>query len=99
MHDAIDPGLEERYWSTHFSSRPYVRPGTAYEAYRTAYRYGWESRGRYGELNWEGVEPRLREEWPSFRGDSTLDWDEASRAARDAWDRISPAADYRAENR
>src|SRR6188768_4080622 len=41
---AIDPDVEDAYWSDNYSSRPYVKPGAPYSDYRDAYRYGWESR-------------------------------------------------------
>jgi hypothetical protein len=91
-----DPTVEDTYWREHYASRPYVKPGTEYEAYQPAYRFGWESRGRYGELNWEKAEPRLREDWR--RAESPLDWEKASPAVRDAWDRLRDDADYSKEN-
>jgi hypothetical protein len=97
--EGINPSVEEAYWRENYAARPYVREGTSYEVYKPAYRFGWETRGRYGELNWAKAEPRLRSEWKEARGDSRLSWDEARSAARDAWDRIRPDADYSAENR
>jgi hypothetical protein len=75
-----------------------VKPGTQYEAYQPAYRFGWEGRGRYGELNWEKAEPRLREDWRRAGGESRLGWEKASPAVRDAWNRLRDDADYRKEN-
>jgi uncharacterized protein (TIGR02284 family) len=37
---------------------------------------------------WTSVEPRLASEWESTRGNSTLNWNDASPAARAAWDRV-----------
>ena len=95
-----NPTVEDAYWREHYVSRPYVTPGTQYEAYRPAYRFGWEGRGRYGELNWEAAEPRMREAWNQAgdQSESRLDWEKAGPAVRDAWDRLGADADYRNEN-
>jgi len=97
--EGLNPSVEDAYWRENYNTRPYVKIGSSYETYRPAYQRGWEARGRYGELNWEKVEPRLREEWATTRGDCLLSWEDASPAARDAFRRLKPEADYRAENR
>jgi hypothetical protein len=95
----LDPAVEDAYWRENYASRPYVTPGGPYETYRAAYRHGWEATGLYGELNWDDVEPRLREDWAESRGTSHMEWDDARQAARDAFSRLRPDADYRNENR
>src|SRR5439155_17329763 len=45
--EAVNPTVEDTYWRENYSKRPYVTAGTAYDTYRPAYRYGWESYGRY----------------------------------------------------
>ena len=96
LAEAANPTVEDAYWREHYASRPYVKPGTQYEAYAPAYRFGWEGPGRYGELNWETAEPRLREDWHRAGGGSELDWEKASPAVKDAWARLHD--DYRKEN-
>ena len=98
LAEGANPTVEDSYWREHYTTRPYVKTGTPYDAYRPAYQFGWESRGRYGELNWATAEPRLRQDWNRSGGGSRLGWDEASPAVRDAWDRIREDADYRREN-
>lgn len=98
LAEVANPTVEEAYWRESHASRPYVTPGTGYEAYEPAYRLGWESRGRYGELNWESVEPRLREDWNRTGSGKRLDWEKASPAVRDAWNRLRADADYSKEN-
>jgi hypothetical protein len=97
--EAVNPSVEDAYWRENYQTRPYVKEGSPYETYRAAYAAGWEARGRYGELDWEGVEPRLREDWTRSRASSSLTWEEASPAARDAFSRLDPKEDYRVENR
>jgi hypothetical protein len=98
LAEGTNPTVEDAYWREHYASRPYVKAGASYQVYEPAYRFGWEGRGRYGELNWEGAEPRLRADWHRAGGASALDWQEASHAVKDAWDRLRPDADYRKEN-
>jgi hypothetical protein len=98
LAEVANPTVEDTYWRENYASRPYVKPGTRYETYQAAYRVGWEGPGRYGELNWEKAEPRLREDWHRAGSESRLDWDKASLAARDAWSRLRDDADYRKEN-
>jgi len=95
----LDPASEDSYWRDNYARRPYVPAGAAYDTLQPAYRFGWEARGRYGELNWEAAEPQLRRDWDDDHGDSSLDWEQARGAARDAWDRIGPDVDYSRENR
>jgi hypothetical protein len=98
LAEGANPTVEDAFWREHYGSRPYVQPGTQYEAYQPAYRFGWEGRGRYGELNWEKAEPRLREDWRRAGGETRLQWERASPAVKDAWDRIRDDADYSKEN-
>src|SRR5215210_7591519 len=45
--EAIDPTTEDAYWRENYRNRPYVQPGTTYDEYAPAYRYGWEARTRH----------------------------------------------------
>jgi hypothetical protein len=93
----VDPSVEDAYWREHFATRPYVKAGERYESFQPAYRRGWEARGRFGE--WEFAEAELRREWQEHHARSGLAWEVAGKAVRDAWDRLSPGADYSRENR
>ncbi len=87
----IDPKQEDDYWRNNYSSRPYAQNAN-YDDYGPAYRYGWETRGRYpvGQ-QFDEVEPHLRQDWDRSKGSSKLSWDNAKQASRDAWDRIERA--------
>ncbi len=87
---AINPAAEDVYWSQNYSTRPYVRQGSAYSDYQDAYRFGWESAGA-GYDNFDTAEPDLREKWNSARGNSRLDWQDAREAVRDSWHRVERA--------
>ena len=87
--EAIDPTAEEAYWQENYASRPYVQQGSSYEEYRPAYRYGWECRSQSSGERFDDVEAKLARDWEHRRADSSLSWENAKHAVRDAWDRIS----------
>jgi hypothetical protein len=88
--EGINPTREHDYWRSHYSSRPYAGPAASYEEFAPAYQYGWESRSRYPDQNFDQVEPDLSNDWFESRGASELDWERAKPAVRDAWNRVSP---------
>jgi hypothetical protein len=88
--EGLDPSVEDAYWGRAFASRPYVKEGESYDAYRDAYRYGWESRNRLAGAEWATAEDELSRGWSAGRGESTLDWEKAKSATKDAWDRMLP---------
>ena len=90
---AADPAVEDAYWRDNYSSRPYVAGGSSYDEYSPAYRYGVESYSRYPDRSFDDVEPELGRGWASARGRSSLEWERAKDASRDAWHRVSNAAE------
>ncbi len=86
--ESINPSVEDQYWRDNYSARPYVAPGSSYDEYAPAYRYGWESRANYGDKTFDEVNDRLSSDWQRARGQSRLTWEQARSATRDAWDRI-----------
>ena len=56
--------------------------------YRPAYRYGVNAYDRFGGRSFNEVEPQLSRDWDKYRGLSTLDWEKARPAARDAYERV-----------
>lgn len=86
--NAVDPVAEDTYWRENYSTRPYSS-GVSYEDYRPAYGYGVEAYSRNPERSFNDLEPELRRDWDSKRGDSRLDWERAKPATRDAWHRLS----------
>ena len=87
--EAIDPTAEDAYWRDNYSSRPYVGSDASYDDYGPAYAYGVNSYSTYAGRDWDDVEPELSGRWNTMRGQSSLDWDRAKHATRDAWDRVS----------
>lgn len=86
--EQINPTIESEYWRKNYTTRPYVTAGASHEDYGPAYKYGWESRGRYREKKFEEVENELARNWERAKGKSRLSWQQAKAASRDAWDRI-----------
>lgn len=48
---------------------------------------------RYPGRSFDEFEPELGRDWASKRGSSTLEWDGAKHATRDAWQRVSDTAE------
>jgi len=87
--EAVNPTVEDAYWRDNYSKRPYVTAGSTYDTYQPAYRYGWESYGRYKGKKFDDVEPELSRSWDSNK--NKLSWDRAREATRDAWHRVEKA--------
>jgi hypothetical protein len=85
----IDPTAEEAYWRENYSSRPYVTRGANFNEYRPAYRYGVDAYARREGRTFEQSEPELMREWDSAKGISSLTWEGAKLATRDAWQHVS----------
>ena len=88
---------EERYWRESFRSRPYVTADRGFDYYAPAYRYGFESAGRYGGRAWSDVEPELERGWTEYRRESKSTWQDIKDAVRDAWDRVTGASERAAK--
>jgi hypothetical protein len=86
--EMIDPTAEDAYWREGYSKSPYVQKGESYETYRPAYRTGYEGYSRYRGKKYEEVESDLQRDYENSRGKSTLSWDKAKSATRDAWQRV-----------
>jgi hypothetical protein len=84
-----DPAVEDAYWRDNYSSRPYVTSGSSYDEYAPAYRYGAESYSKYPDRSFDDVEPELSRDWGTARVKSSLEWEHAKHATRDAWHRVS----------
>lgn len=86
LGEAVNPSEEDRFWRANYHTRPYTDDDAAYDVYRPAFRFGWESRIRYFDRRWDDVEPTLAHQWER-RHESELTWARARAAARDAWNR------------
>jgi hypothetical protein len=89
--ESIDPTAEDAYWRNEYPNRPYYDRASSYDEYAPAYRYGWESRARYADRDFDQVENDLGRGWDSAKAHSRLTWDRAKFATRDAWERVGHA--------
>lgn len=89
MGKAVDPAVEDTYWRDNYSTRPYINSGSTYDDYGPAYTYGVDAYSRYPDRSFDEVEPDLSRDWGSRRGNSSLEWEHAKHATRDAWHRLS----------
>ena len=84
----VNPKEEDLFWREAYSTRPYVTAGAKYETYQPAYTYGIESYSSNPQTSFDKIEPSLAQDWNNRRGTSTLEWNDAKPAARDAYDRL-----------
>jgi hypothetical protein len=83
-----DPVAEDTYWRESYRTRPYVDDGASYDDYGPAYRHGVEAHTRYPDRPFDEIESDLGRDWSTTRGTSSLEWDRAKHASRDAWSRV-----------
>ena len=86
--EAIDPTQELNHWRTNFADRPYADRDSKFADYEPAYRYGVSSYGNHRGKSFDEVEDQLSRDWTKERGTSSMNWDRAKYATRDAWDRV-----------
>ena len=87
--EGIDPTVENEYWRTNYSSRPYYDKSYTYDDdYAPAYKYGWETRKTHYDKTYDDTEPQLATGWNSARSKSRLEWDKAKYAVKDAWNHV-----------
>lgn len=90
--EVIDPTREDAYWRDNYSDRDYVAGGSSYDDYGPAYGLGVSAYSRNPGRTFDEVEPELSRQWVDGSGHSTLGWDRARHAARDAWNRVNGPA-------
>ena len=94
----IPPAMQAKFkawqhWRDNHKTRPYAQKDVSFEEYQPAYRAGVESYNRNPGRSFDEVEPELGSDWSRARGNSSLEWEHARPAARDAWDRVSNATE------
>lgn len=87
----MDPAVEDAYWRTHYTNKEYVERNAPYSAYQPAYRTGYEGRSHYPGKTYDEVEADLQRDYEKSKGNSTLIWERARKATRDAWNRVDLA--------
>jgi hypothetical protein len=86
--ERINPSVEDEYWRSNYSTRPYVNKGSAYDDYAPAYRLGWERYPDYHGRSFDDVEHEFERDWDNTRGSSRLAWNDARHATRDSFQRV-----------
>lgn len=90
--NSVDPVAEEAYWRDNHFNRPYAA-GSEFDEFRPAYGYGVDAYTRYPGRTFDEIESELGRDWHVRRGSSSLEWDRAKYATRDAWQRLSDAVE------
>ena len=84
----VDPVVEETYWRDNYRTRPYIDSTATFDDYAPAYRHGVEAHTRYPDRHFDEIESDLGRDWATSRGKSSLEWERAKHASRDAWSRV-----------
>jgi hypothetical protein len=95
----IRPAFDDAAWRAAHRTRRYAAPGTTYEDYAPAYRYGVLVADDHGHKTFAEVEPLLAAEWATVRGPSRLGWNEARPAVEEGYTgllRVQPVRTRRA---
>lgn len=85
--ESINPTVEYAYWRDNYAGRPYVSSGSSFDDYGPAYVFGIHSASKYGDREFNDIEPDMARDWDTVRGTSRLSWEHARDASRDSWDR------------
>ncbi len=84
--EMIDPTTEDNWLRDNFQSRPYAAEGESYEDFFPAYRYGALAESKYGDAGIDLMDKQLQDDWEASK-DSSMPWDKAKGAVKDAYDR------------
>lgn len=87
--EVMDPTQQDAYWRDNYGDRPYVERGSSYDDYGPAYGFGVEAAGQYPGRAFDDIEPEMSEKWSTANRGSSLRWDSAKHAVRDAWNRVN----------
>ncbi|MBG9390560.1 hypothetical protein [Caenimonas aquaedulcis] len=90
---SADPAIEDSYWRDNHASRPYARKDVGFDDYQPAYRAGVDSFNNNPSRSFDEIEPELGRDWGRARGNSSLEWEHARPAARDAWNRVKDSTE------
>lgn len=86
----VSPEEEYLFWENNYATRDYIDLSLEYGIdYAPAYRYGIQTFVGYGAKPFDTLdEEEMRRGWEHVRGRSSLSWNEAKNAVRDAYDRL-----------
>lgn len=86
--EAINPTEYTAELERTYATKPYYSSAYAWDDYRPAYQYGYQTYPRYQGRRFEDVESELSKDWEQAKGTSRLAWQDAKAAVRDGWHTI-----------
>lgn len=86
--EAVNPTDYTDHFRGNYDTAPYYSSGRQWSDYEPAYRYGYDTYGRYRGQRFDDVEDSLAREWDAAKAQSRLAWAEAKSAVRDGWHHI-----------
>lgn len=93
--DSIAEVINPTEYNTHFQgqykSADYYKDGREWSDYEPAYKYGYDTYGKYRGRDFDSVENELKQDWAQTKAKSRLEWNEARGAVRDGWHHIERA--------
>lgn len=76
----------DEYHAAQFENAPYRDSAASYADYQPAYRYGTQARTQHPDRDWDdSLEGKLRGNWDTRKDKSTLSWERAKEAVKDAY--------------
>ncbi len=87
--EAVNPTVEEQYWRENHASQTYATDAYDYTHYAPAYRVGYEALGKYPGKHFDEIEDSVALDYEKHEPGSALPWDQARRASRAAWTKVS----------
>jgi len=76
----------DRYFASRFDEAAYRADDDSFDDYRPAYRYGTQTRTRYADRDWDDrLENELKQGWDKAKGTSSLTWERAKAAVKEAF--------------
>jgi hypothetical protein len=93
LNSGISGDFDDDYFRRSYTSRPYYETGKTYDEYEPAYKYGHSLRSRYSGRNFNDIETDVSSDWEAHRGRSSLTWERAKLAVKDAFERMGDKMD------
>jgi hypothetical protein len=85
--EVVDPTRDDGHGRVDDVGRPVLEPGSSFEDFGPASRFGAESARRHADRSFDEAEPEMARAWADGAGGSPMGWERARHAARGAWDR------------
>lgn len=93
LDSGIGSDFDDDYFRRSYMTRPYYETGKTYDEYEPAYRYGHSMRNRYSGRSFSDIETDIGRDWDTHRGSSSLTWERAKHAVKDAFERVGDKID------